>query len=764
MTTATDNPRTDGAPDPGAAASAPLVFDIGGMSCAACASRIERKVSKLEGVSEARVNFATERAAVTGLPELSAADIVACVERTGYTASLHESEEAGAAESQARSRMLLWRLIVAALLALPLGDLTITLALVPSLRFTGWTWVSVLMAVPVVFWSAWPFHKATLRDIRQMSFGMDALVSIGVMASFVWSTWTLLISPSTEAGYWLGFGVTPAGADSIYLDVAAGVTTFLLAGRYFEARSRRAASDVLNALNALGADTARIIADGVETVRPIDMLMPGEHIVVKAGETVPADGTIDEGSADIDTSMMTGEPAPRELGPGDEVLAGTISTNGRLVVTATRVGRQTELAQMAALAGRAQEGKARIQRLADRIASVFVPVVMAIALITFGAWLLSGAELRTAFGTGLAVLIIACPCALGLATPTALMVGVGRGSQLGILIKSHEALEASGSIDTVVFDKTGTVTSGSVLLTRVWAPGRDKTEVIRSAAALERLSEHPLGAAVTRYADRNLDAVPAAADFAVHPGLGVSGTVDGRRVLVGSRTFLAGESIDVPNDAAELIDGYEKSGTIAVLVGIDGRLAGVLGLGDKVRPSAVHAMEQLASMKLRTVLLTGDSERTARAVADRIGVDEVIAGVLPAGKVDAIRSLQDDGRRVAMVGDGINDAAALATANLGLAVGKATDIALKSADMILVREDLSVVPDAVRLAGRTLRTIRLNLLWAFGYNVAAIPLAAFGLLNPLIAGAAMSLSSLLVVTNSLRLKNVAGSVPDEDDS
>lgn len=746
--------------DPGAA---PLLLDIGGMSCAACASRIERKLGKLDGVTEARVNFATERAAVVGLPASSAADAVACVEKCGYTASLHQNDENQSAENAAHTRMLLWRLIVAALLALPLGDLTITLALVPSLRFPGWEWLSVAMAVPVVFWSAWPFHKATLRDIRQMSFGMDSLVSIGVMASFVWSTWTLLISPSTTPGYWLGFGVTPAGADSIYLDVAAGVTTFLLAGRYFESRSRRAASDVLNALNALGADTARVISGGTERVVDIDLLQPGDNVVVKAGETIPADGTIAEGTADIDTSMMTGEPAPRELGPGGAVLAGTISTNGRLVVSVDRVGRRTQLAQMAALAGKAQEGKARIQRLADRIATVFVPIVMAIALITFIAWLVAGDDLRSAFGTGLAVLIIACPCALGLATPTALMVGVGRASQLGILIKSHEALEASGRIDTVVFDKTGTVTSGSVLLTRAWAAeGHDRSGLVRAAAALEHHSEHPLGAAITRYAERNVTDVPAVTDFAVVPGRGVSGTVESRPVLVGSRAFLTGNGVEIPSGAAELIDGYEESGTIAVAVAIDGELAGVLGLGDKVRPSAAHAVAQLKSMNLRTVVLTGDSERTARAVADEIGVDEVMAGVLPAQKVEAIEKLQAGGRRVAMVGDGINDAAALATADLGLAVGRATDIALKSADMILVRDNLTVVPDAVRLAGKTLGTIRGNLLWAFGYNVAAIPLAAFGFLNPLIAGAAMSFSSLLVVTNSLRLRNISGSAPASD--
>ncbi len=734
---------------PAATPTRQLDLAVGGMTCAACAARVERSLGKLDGV-RATVNYATERATVHYPPDLDPASLVATIERAGYTATVRG--EATPVNRDARVRDLRRRLIVAAVLAVPLGNLSITLALVPSLRFPLWELVCLLLATPVVFWSAAPFHRAALRNLRHRSSSMDTLVSLGMLASYLWSAASVLIGSGSEAGYWIGFGATAPGADSVYLDVAAGVTTFLLAGRYFEARSRRGAADLLGALDALAAKDVRILrADGEELVG-IGELAVGDRFVVRPGEKIAADGTVDSGLSTVDVSAITGEPVPAEVGPGNRVIGGSINLNGRLVVRAEAVGARSQLAQMSALAERAQERKAAVQRLADRVCAVFVPVVSALAVLTLAGWLLTGNPVRDAFGAAVSVLIIACPCALGLATPTALMVGVGRGAQLGILVKGPDALEASRTVDTVVLDKTGTVTQGRMTLAETRAFGSfSPTEVLRLAAAVEASSEHPIAAAIVAAGP----AVLPAAEFEALPGLGARGVVEGTAVVVGRPRLLADEGISVDPEVEAAVASAEAGGATVVLVSAAGEVAGMLAVRDEVKPSARAAVAQLHRLGLKTVLLTGDNEVTAQAVAAEVGIPEVLAGVLPSEKAAAVSALQDKGHRVAMVGDGVNDAPALATADLGLAVAEGTDLALRSADIILVRDDLSVLPDAIRLAQRTLRTIRGNLVWAFGYNVAALPLAACGLLNPLIAGAAMSLSSVLVVANSLRLRNFA---------
>ncbi|SDS54679.1 heavy metal translocating P-type ATPase [Microlunatus soli] len=731
-------------------------LDIDGMTCAACAARIEKKLNKFDGAT-AIVNYATDRAVVTGLPESATSDLVQAVKKAGYSATpVARGEDPYATSRPDRARMLLIRLLVAALLTLPLGNLAIVLALVPSLRFPYWQWVCVALAIPVVFWCAWPFHRATLRNIRHGSFSMDTLVSIGVTAAFVWSVVSIALGLDDEPGYWLFWGATPAGADSIYLEVAAAVTTFLLGGRYFEARARRSAADVLGALNELAASTVRVVTDGGEYVIPIDKLQPGQQFSVRPGETIAADGEVISGSSAVDTSAMTGEPVPAEIGTGARVLGGTIALSGRLLVRAVAVGGKTQLAQMAQLAEQAQARKARVQRLVDKVVSVFVPIVLGIAVLTFVGWLVFGGGLRGGFSAAVSVLIIACPCAMGLATPTALMVGVGRAGQLGIVIKGPEALEASGSIDTVVLDKTGTLTSGEMTVESVLAlqgpelvEGPQAGPVRRLAAAVETHSEHPVGRAIAA----GVDELPEIADFEAMAGLGARGTVDDQDVLIGSSALFAERGIAVPAPIRAAVDRAETAGKTAVLLAVDRSVIGTLVLSDRIKPSAVDAVAALRDLRLSTVLLTGDNERAAEAVGAELGVDRVIAGVLPTGKSAIIEQLQAEGHRVAMVGDGINDATALATADLGLAVLNGTDIALKSADVILVRRHLGVIADAIGLARKTLRTIQGNLVWAFAYNIAAIPLAAAGLLNPLIAGAAMSLSSVFVVTNSLRLRS-----------
>ncbi|WP_259808280.1 cation-translocating P-type ATPase [Aestuariimicrobium sp. p3-SID1156] len=754
MTQVADAPTAQGTPDPREI----IELDISGMTCAACAARIEKKLNKLEGVN-ATVNYATERAVVTG--PVDAAQAIATVEKAGYEAA-EVAEDSDFHETAAADRIasLRRRLAVAALLTLPLGNLAIVLALVPSVRFPMWEWLCVLIAIPVVFWCAWPFHRATWRNLRQRSFSMDTLVSLGVLAAFSWSVVSIVLGSPDDEGYWLGYGITPSGADAIYLEVAAGVTTFLLTGRYFEARARRSAQGVLGALNALAPTSVRVLtAEGTEQIIDIHQLRRGDRFVVRPGERIAADARVEEGTSAIDTSMMTGEPVPRDVEVGAEVLGGTINLTGRLVLSATRVGAHTQLAQMATLAEQAQARKARVQTLVDKVVSVFVPVVLGLSLLTLLVWLAAGSGTRHAFSAAISVLIIACPCALGLATPTALMVGVGRGGQLGILIKGQDALEASGEIDTVVFDKTGTLTTGTMTLERVEPfGGLDADELLTLAAAVEQHSEHPLGRAVAAAAPQG-GTLPAVEDFTAQPGRGVTATWESRRVRIGNAAhLLEGEAVDLA-PARELLEAEAARGHTVLLVALDQELAGALVVADTLRDSAAEAVAAVNKMGLRTVLLSGDTEAAARQVASQLGIDEVIAGVMPSQKAETIQAIQAQPgprrgrRRVAMVGDGINDASALATADLGLALVSGTDIAMKSADIILVRQHLSVIPDALLLARRTLRTIRGNLLWAFGYNVAAIPLAALGFLNPLIAGLAMSLSSVFVVSNSLRLRS-----------
>ncbi|MFD5248245.1 heavy metal translocating P-type ATPase [Amycolatopsis sp. NPDC058340] len=717
---------------------------VSGMTCAACSARVERTLNKLDGV-RASVNYATERATVQ-VPETLADEVlIERIRKSGYTAQIRGDEDPDI--GFARVRDLRRRLVVAALLAIPLGNLSITLALVPRLRFPGWELLCLALAVPVVFWSALPFHRATLRNLRHRSSSMDTLVSLGVLSSFAWSAWSAFAG-GTEPGYWIGFGPTAAGADAIYLDVAAGVTTFLLAGRYFESRSRRSAAGLLAALDALAAKDVRVLRDGAEELVPIGELAVDDLFVVKPGESIAADGVVHNGLSTVDVSAVTGEPVPAEVTTGDRVIGASVNRDGRLVVRATAVGTHTQLAQMTALAERAQARKAAVQRLVDRICAVFVPVVLGVAALTLAVWLLGGAPAREGFAAAVAVLIIACPCALGLATPTALMAGVGRGAQLGILIKGPDALEASRTVDTVVLDKTGTVTTGKMTVTACRpADGFTIGELLRFAGAVEAGSEHAIAAAVVTAERAELPDLPTVERFAALPGLGARGEVEGQDVLVGNARLFADRGIAVPGDFTA------ADGATGILVAVDGRVAGQLEVRDVVKPSARAAVDALHALGLRTVLLTGDNEAAANVVAEEIGVSDVRAGVLPAEKAAVIEELRAGGARVAMVGDGINDGPALATADLGMAMAKGSDIAVRSADMVLVREDLRVVPDAIRLADRTLRIIRGNLLWAFGYNVAAIPLAALGLLNPLIAGAAMSLSSVLVVSNSLRLKD-----------
>ena len=734
-------------------------LDISGMTCAACAARIEKKLNKLDGV-KATVNYATERAIVLGLPPEKASDAVAAVEAAGYGASEVVDGEASEGHGD-RVRMLWKRLLVAALLTVPLGDVAIVLALAPQLRFPGWEWLLIVCALPVVGWCAWPFHKAAWRNLRHGATSMDTLVSLGILAAFTWSVASTIIGPPPGETRWFGYGLAPAGADTLYLEVASAVTTFLLAGRYVEARSKRSARGVLDALGRLAPTSVCVIRDGRESVVPIAELGKGERFLVRPGESVATDGVVVIGSSAIDTSMMTGEPVPREVGEGDPVLGGTLNTTGALIVEATKIGAHTQLAQLAALAEQAQARKAAVQTLVDRVVSVFVPAVLVISLLTLLGWLfVAQAGPRPAFSAALSVLIIACPCALGLATPTALMVGVGRGGQLGILIKGPDALEASGRIDTVVLDKTGTLTTGIMTLERFEPFG--VPDALACAAAVERHSEHPIAKAIASgAAARGVDELEVR-DVRAVPGRGAVGLVrrpsgpddvDWVRVVVGSAALLTEEGVTPGEDAIRLVDAAAEDGRIASLVAVDGVLAGVLVVSDTLKPSAPDAVARLRGMGLRTVLLTGDRRHAADLIGDRVGVDEVIAEVLPTDKAAVIERLQAAGRRVAMVGDGINDAGALATANLGLAVLSGTDVALKSADVILVRRTLDVIPDAIALARRTLRTIRGNLLWAFAYNVAAIPLAAAGLLNPLISGFAMSLSSVFVVTNSMRLRH-----------
>ncbi|GGL41497.1 heavy metal translocating P-type ATPase [Planomonospora parontospora] len=747
------SPVTDDRPP---TATGAVELSIGGMTCASCANRIERKLNKLDGVT-ATVNYATEKAKVTFPEGLDPQTLIEQVEQAGYTAALPappqaETGVAGAQEEADELAPLRARLITSIVLAVPV----IAMAMIPPLQFTHWQWLSLTLAAPVVVYAGWPFHKAAWTNLRHGTATMDTLVSLGTIAALGWSLWALFLGTAGAPGMTHPFAFTierTDGSGNIYLEAAAGVTAFILAGRYFEARSKRRAGAALRALLELGAKDVSVLRDGTEVRIPNDQLTVGMRFVVRPGEKIATDGVIEEGSSAVDASMLTGESVPVEVRPGDTVTGATVNAGGRLVVRATRVGSDTQLAQMAKLVEDAQTGKAQVQRLADRISGIFVPIVIALAVGTLGYWLGTGDGAGAAFTAAVAVLIIACPCALGLATPTALLVGTGRGAQLGILIKGPEVLESTRKIDTVVLDKTGTVTEGKMTLVGVHvADGEAAEEVLRLAGALEHASEHPIAQAIARGAAERVGALPSPEDFANVEGLGVQGIVDGHAVLVGRPALLAEWSQHLPADLERDLTQAQAAGRTAVAVGWDGKARAVLVVADVVKSTSAEAIAQLKSLGLTPVLLTGDNEAVARTVAAEVGIDEVIAEVLPADKVDVVKRLQAEGKTVAMVGDGVNDAAALAQADLGLAMGTGTDAAIEASDLTLVRGDLRVAADAIRLSRRTLATIKGNLFWAFAYNVAALPLAALGLLNPMIAGAAMAFSSVFVVSNSLRLR------------
>ncbi|WP_371665302.1 heavy metal translocating P-type ATPase [Streptomyces sp. NBC_01241] len=790
-----------------AAESSRAELTIGGMTCASCAARVEKKLNRMDGVT-ASVNYATEKARVSFGPGTGLADLIATVEKTGYTAqpvrrpdptplggarvatATPVATAEGAPEAAAGSgpgtgtepaeprtddgstepgtddgdpaerraalalASLRQRLIVSAVLAVPV----IVLAMVPALQFDNWQWLSLTLAAPVVVWGGLPFHRATWANLRHGAATMDTLVSVGTLAAFGWSLWALFFGDAGMTGMRHGFDFTVSrdGASStIYLEVAAGVVTFILLGRYLEAKSKRKAGSALRALMHLGAKDVTVLRGGTEVRVPVGRLTVGDRFVVRPGEKIATDGTVVAGASAVDASMLTGESVPVDVGVGDLVTGATMNASGRLVVEATRVGADTQLARMAKLVEEAQSGKAEVQRLADRISAVFVPVVLVLALATLVGWLLVTDDVTAAFTAAVAVLIIACPCALGLATPTALMVGTGRGAQLGILIKGPEVLETTRRVDTIVLDKTGTVTTGRMTLLDVHtADGTDENDVLRLAGALEHSSEHPIARAVAAgAAERTGAALPTPEDFTNVAGLGVQGTVEGHAVLVGREQLLADAGITVPEALSDAVADAAARGRTAIAVAWDGEARGVLAVADAVKESSAAAVAELRALGLHPVLLTGDNRAVAEAVAHAVGIDEVHAEVLPEEKVHVIERLRARGHSVAMVGDGVNDAAALATADLGLAMGTGTDTAIEAGDLTLVRGDLKVAADAIRLSRRTLTTIKGNLFWAFGYNVAALPLAAFGLLNPMIAGAAMAFSSVFVVTNSLRLRS-----------
>jgi P-type Cu+ transporter len=730
-------------------------LSVDGMTCGACAAKIEQRLNRLDGV-EARVNYATERARVALTGSLGVERLIAEIHEAGYRAALAQDGPAVAtqeAEANRRVRYLGRRLIVAGLLFMPLCDLSIAFSLDPSVRFAYWQWVMIAPAAPVVTWAAWPFHKAALRNARHGISTMDTLVSLGVVSATAWSLYAMFWQDSSDVPRSLWFMLAHQSAGSIYLDVAAGVTTFLLAGRYFEAMSRRRTGSALRSLAAVGAkDVVVLDAMGFERRRPVAQLAVGDRFVVRPGETVAADGEVVFGHAAVDRSAMTGESLPVDVAAGDRVVGGTVAIGGRLVVRAAKVGLDTQLAHMVRLVEDAQNEKAAVQRLADRISAVFVPAVLVIAVVTLSGWLLSGSSAERAVNAALSVLIIACPCALGLATPTALLVASGQGARRGIFFKGYQALEASRQVDTVVLDKTGTITEGRMSMAGLAvAPGTEPDQLLRWAGALEQASEHLIARAIAGAARSQLGALPPVDRFVALPGLGARGVVDGHEVTVGRSELFAGSADPVPPELLTECAAWEALGRTAVLVGCDGAVVGAIAVADTIRPSAAAAVHQLQALGLRCILLTGDNEATARAVGGSVGMTEVRAAALPADKVAVVRRLQQEGRSVAVVGDGVNDGPALAVADLGLAIGSGTDVAINAADLIIVRDDLRVVPVAIVLARRTIKTIRSNLAWAFAYNVAAIPLAACGLLNPLIAGGAMVLSSVFVVWNSSRL-------------
>ncbi|MBT2395368.1 cation-translocating P-type ATPase [Streptomyces sp. ISL-100] len=716
----------------------PIELSITGMTCASCVARVERKLGKLPGVS-ATVNLATATAHVTREdPAVEVAELVAAVEAIGYAAEVAgtgapETEEGEAVDAeQAHVAGLRRRLIGSALLGLPV----VVISMISALHFAGWEWVVLVLATPVVAWGAWPFHRAAAVNLRHGSATMDTLVSLGVLAAYLWSAGTLAV-----------------GGEHLYLEVAVVLTAFLLAGRFFEARAKRRAGEAIRALMDLGAKDVAVLRDGSEVRIPVEELAVGDLFVARPGEKIATDGQVVEGASAVDESLLTGESVPVEVEPGSQVTGATVNSHGRLIVRATRVGADTKLAQIAALVERAQTGKAAVQRLADRISAVFVPVVIALAIGTFGVWMLTGAAASTALTAAIAVVIIACPCALGLATPTALMVGTGRGAQLGLLIRGPEVLESTRRIDTVVLDKTGTVTEGKMRLVDVVpAEGEDEQEVLRLAGGLEDASEHPIAAAIANAARVRLGSLPAVTSFANTQGRGVRGQVEGRTVRAGRAAWLEDQGHVLPDELGRAQKEAEAEGRTVVFAAWDSQVRGALVVADTVKPTSAEAVADLKRLGLTQVLLTGDNTAAARAVAAEVGIDQVIAEVHPEDKVAEVQRLQGEGRVVAMVGDGVNDAAALAQGDLGLAMGTGTDAAIAASDLTLVRGDLRAAADAIRLARRTLRTIKANLFWAFAYNVAALPLAALGLLNPMIAGGAMAFSSVFVVSNSLRLR------------
>jgi Cu+-exporting ATPase len=770
-------------PGPGPASPAGRVeLTIGGMTCASCAARIEKRLNRLDGVT-ATVNYATEKAAVEYAGEVTPHDLVGAVEAAGYTATLPQppprptrgrsgggdlqgADTGSGLEREADpTRELRRKVIVSAVLSTPV----MLMAMVPALQVTSWQWLSLTLAAPVLVWAGAGFHRAAWTNLRHGAATMDTLISMGTIAAFVWSLYALFLGDAGGPGMTHPFELTVSRGDgmaNVYFEVTTAVITFILLGRYVEARSKRRAGAALRALFELGAKDVAVLRDGpggpAEVRVPVEQLAVGDRFVVRPGEKVATDGVVDEGFSAVDKSLLTGESVPVGVGPGDAVAGATVNAGGRLVVRATRIGQDTQLARMARLVEEAQNGKARIQRLADRVSGVFVPVVIAVAVATLGFWLGSGAPAAAAFTAAVAVLVIACPCALGLATPMALLVGTGRGAQAGILIKGPEVLESTRKVDTIVLDKTGTVTTGRMTLVEVVVPaggpdGTDEAELLRLAGAVEDASEHPIAQAIAAGATARDIRLPEVDDFRSLEGLGVQGVVEGRAVVVGRPRLLADRSQDLPADLVAAQERAERAGRTVVAVGWDGRARGLLVVADAVKPTSAEAVRQFRALGLTPILLTGDNRTVAHAVAAQVGIepgaDTVIAEVMPEDKVAVVRRLQARGRVVAMVGDGVNDAAALAQSDLGLAMGTGTDVAIEASDLTLVRGDLRAAADAIRLSRRTLRTIQQNLAWAFAYNAAAIPLAAAGLLNPMIAGAAMALSSVSVVANSLRLRS-----------
>ena len=740
-------------------ADSAVELQIGGMTCASCAMRIEKKLNKLDGVA-ATVNYATEKAKVTIPAGYDPALLIAEVEKTGYSAALpapkkakNDTAEGGDADdADPELTSLRNRLIVSIVLSVPV----IAMAMVPALQFTYWQWASLALAAPVIVWAAFPFHKAAWANLKHGTATMDTLISMGTTAAFLWSLYALFFGTAGTPGMTHPFELTLApseGAANIYLEVAAGVTMFILAGRYFEKRSKRQAGAALRALLELGAKEVSVLRDGVETKIPVEDLQAGDEFIVRPGEKIATDGVVVSGTSAVDASMLTGESVPVEVAEGDPVTGATVNAGGRLVVRATRVGSDTQLAQMAKLVEDAQTGKAEVQRLADKISGVFVPIAILIAVVAMGAWLGAGFPVAAAFTAAVAVLVIACPCALGLATPTALLVGTGRGAQMGILIKGPEVLESTRKVDTVVLDKTGTVTTGKMTLVNVVTePGTDADELLRLAGALEDASEHPIAQAIAKGATQQTGTLPTVEGFTNLEGKGVQGVVDGHALIVGRESLLAEWSLRLSAEVAAAKAQAESEGKTVVAVGWDGAARGILIVADTIKPTSKEAIAQLKALGLTPVLLTGDNEAVARQIAAEVGIDQVIAEVLPKDKVDVVTRLQGEGKVVAMVGDGVNDAPALAQADLGLAMGTGTDVAIEASDITLVRGDLRSAADAIRLSRKTLGTIKTNLFWAFAYNTAAIPVAALGLLNPMLAGAAMALSSVFVVGNSLRLR------------